>query len=346
MQQALALARGVLGTTAPNPAVGCVLVKNGRIIGKGATGAGGRPHAETQALLNAKSEDPSGATAYITLEPCCHYGKTPPCADALINAGISTCVVALTDPNPKVSGGGLRMLAKAGIDIIEGICEQEAREINQGFFMTQTKNRPWVTLKLATSLDGKIACANGHSQWITSPKSRDYAHKLRSTHDAILVGVGTIIADNPALTCRLAGHEDRSPVRVILDANLETPASSQILTDGNPTWIYTTLAQPNTAITDYISLDPHKLDKILLDLASRGITRLLVEGGHRVATSFLQSGLVDELIWIRAPIIIGGDGMDAIGNLNHEAVDECPQLTLKERFVMDEDVAEVYGGIY
>src|SRR5579862_7078692 len=213
MRGALSLARRGLGNTWPNPAVGCVLVREGRVVGRGWTQPGGRPHAETEALARA-GRAARGATAYVTLEPCCHHGRTPPCADALIAAGLSRVVAAIEDPDPRVAGGGLARLRAAGLDVESGLCAAEAAEINAGFLSRLRLGRPLVTLKLATSLDGRIATASGESRWITGGPARERAHLLRATHDAILVGTDTVIADNPELTCRLPGLAGHSPVRV------------------------------------------------------------------------------------------------------------------------------------
>src|SRR6266705_1008472 len=215
MRAALALARRGLGRVWPNPAVGCAIVKDGRVVGRGWTQPGGRPHAETEALARAGGAA-HGATAYVTLEPCCHSGRTPPCADALV-------VAALEDPDPRVVGGGLARLRAAGIAVEAGLCAAEAAEINAGFFQRVRLGRPLVTLKLATSLDGRIATASGESRWITGPAARERAHLLRVTHDAILVGTDTVLADNPQLTCRLPGLGHRSPVRIAIDRELRIP---------------------------------------------------------------------------------------------------------------------------
>lgn len=354
MQMALSLARRGLGRTAPNPAVGCVLVKGGQIVGRGWTQPGGRPHAEAMALAQA-GEAAKGATAYVTLEPCAHHGVTPPCADALIKAGIRRCVIACSDPDPRTAGKGIMALAAAGIETITRVCEAEAQALNAGFFQRVEKDRPWVTLKLATSLDGCIATATGESQWITGEAARQHAHLLRAQHDAILTGIGTVLADDPLLTCRLPGMEDRSPVRVVLDSRGRLPAESQLARTASETsvWVMTldaphpagggrpgggnpSLAQPmsvpfyhsETPVTvspppqagegaEAVGVVWHTLPDlapatVLRALAARGITRLLVEAGPKVSTSFYESGLVDELVWYRAPLVIGAGGIGAL----------------------------------
>ncbi len=241
MRAALALARRGLGTVWPNPAVGCVIVsKDGRVVGRGWTQPGGRPHGETEALRRA-GEAARGATAYVSLEPCCHWGRTPPCTDALIAAGVQRVVVALEDPDPRVAGEGVRRLRAAGLAVETGLCAAEAAEINAGFFGRLRLGRPLVTLKLATSLDGRIATRLGESQWITGPPARERAHALRAAHDAIMVGTGTVIADDPQLTCRLPGLTHRSPVRIVIDRHLRIPPTMRLIAGARDvaTWILT-----------------------------------------------------------------------------------------------------------
>src|SRR5579872_6272521 len=240
MRASLGLARRGLGNTWPNPAVGCVLVREGRVVGRGWTQAGGRPHAEAEALARA-GRAARGATAYVTLEPCSHHGKTPPCAEALIAAGIARVVAAIEDPDPRVSGRGIARLKEAGITVETGPCADEAVELNAGFLCRVKHGRPLVTLKLATSLDGRIATASGESRWITGAAARERAHLLRATQDAVLVGTGTALADDPQLTCRLPGLEDRSPVRVVIDRNLRLPATLRLFSEARPvpTWLVT-----------------------------------------------------------------------------------------------------------
>ena len=297
MRIALRLAAQNLGQTWPNPTVGAILVKDGQIIAEGITAKGGRPHAETQAIEQA-GDNAKGATLYVTLEPCSHHGQTPPCAEAIIKAGITHVVVACTDPNPLISGSGIALLKKAGITVTEKMGEREALEINRGFFSVITKKRPYVALKLATSLDGKIATRSGQSQWITSEPSRLRGHLLRSQYDAIATGIGTVLADDPLLTCRIEGLEDRSPVRVVFDRQGRLPANSKLMKtqDKTPIW-------------------PIKngVEESLHELAGRGITRLLVEAGTKLSTAFLQSGQVDRIYWFRAPVLIGNDGQGVAG---------------------------------
>ncbi|MGH7115700.1 MAG: bifunctional diaminohydroxyphosphoribosylaminopyrimidine deaminase/5-amino-6-(5-phosphoribosylamino)uracil reductase RibD, partial [Stellaceae bacterium] len=240
MRTALALARRGLGAVWPNPAVGCVIISQGRVVGRGWTQPGGRPHAETEALRRAGGAA-RDATAYVSLEPCCHWGRTPPCADALIKAGVRRVVIALEDPDPRVAGNGIARLRAAGLAVEIGPGAEDAAEINAGFLTRQRLGRPLVTLKLATSLDGRIATGSGESQWITGPPARQRAHLLRARHDAVMVGTGTVLADDPELTCRLPGLGHRSPLRVVLDRRLRIPRSAHVIADArqSPTWVFT-----------------------------------------------------------------------------------------------------------
>lgn len=284
MRIALELAARGLGNTSPNPSVGCVIVKDNKIIARGWTAEGGRPHAETIALKRAGNAA-NGATAYVTLEPCCHQGKTPPCTEALINAGISRVVIATDDPHKDVAGGGVTALKKAGIKITEGVCKKEAEKLNAGFLKTVLEKKPLITLKLATTSDGKITMPEGKNHWFTSEEARDFAHLLRYRNDAIMVGIETILADNPALTCRLPGLEKHSPLRIIMDSKNRTPDNARV--------------HPCLIIKD------KNLDNVLKDLAEKGVTRLLVEGGGKLAESFLENKLVDCFIWIENKKIKG-----------------------------------------
>jgi diaminohydroxyphosphoribosylaminopyrimidine deaminase/5-amino-6-(5-phosphoribosylamino)uracil reductase len=337
MRAALALARRGLGRVWPNPAVGCVIVRDGRVIGRGWTQPGGRPHAEAEALARA-GDAAKGATAYVTLEPCSHHGRTPPCADALIAAGLSRVVAAIEDPDPRVAGGGLARLRAAGLDVEAGLCAAEAAEINAGFLSRLRLGRPLVTLKLATSLDGRIATASGESRWITGAPARERAHLLRATHDAILVGTDTVIADNPELTCRLPGLARHSPVRVALDRQLRIPAGAHLVAEARavPTWILT-LASADEARQKalreagvvVIPAEPDAAGHIDLAVAlgllgERGLTRLIVEGGGRLAAALLRGGLVDRLVWLHAPMLLGGDGVPAIAGLGLDRLADAP----------------------
>ncbi|HEX2525491.1 MAG TPA: bifunctional diaminohydroxyphosphoribosylaminopyrimidine deaminase/5-amino-6-(5-phosphoribosylamino)uracil reductase RibD [Geminicoccus sp.] len=322
MRTAIDLAAHGLGATWPNPSVGCVLVKHGRMIARAVTASGGRPHAETEAIRLA-GPAAHASTAYVSLEPCAHVGRTPPCADALIAAGVTRVVVACPDPDPRVSGRGIQRLRAAGIEVVEGVLRREAERDHAGFFSKVRRGRPLVSLKLATSMDGRIATSTGASQWITGPDARSFGHRMRATHDAIMVGSGTGLADDPALTCRLPGLQDRSPVRVVLDARLRLAVASTLAQTAwqTPTWLFTApdhdrakarvlinqgvrIEQVPAAASGGVALVP-----VLARLAERGITRLLVEGGAVLAASLMREHLVDRLYFFRAPLLIGGDGV-------------------------------------
>ena len=355
MRAALALARRGLGTVWPNPAVGCVIVARGRVVGRGWTQPGGRPHGETEALGRA-GEAARGATAYVSLEPCRHWGRTPPCTDALIAAGIRRVVVALEDPDPRVAGAGVRQLHAAGLEVETGLCEAEAAEINAGFFCRLRNRRPLVTLKLATSLDGRIATGSGESQWITGPPARERAHALRAAHDAIMVGTGTVLADDPQLTCRLPGLAHRSPVRVVVDRHLRIPPTTRLISDARavPVWVLTLpSADPERrqaflrAGATVIDIDPSpdgngSLAAALAALGERGITRLLVEGGGHLAAAFARAGLIDRLVWVHAPMLIGGDGIPAIAEVGLEVLSKAPSFTRLSTETVGDDVLPVF----
>ena len=307
MRRALSLAKRGGVAVNPNPKVGCVLVKNNRIIAQGWHEIHGGPHAEANALEHA-GDKARGSAAYITLEPCCdHPGKkTPPCAAALIRAGISKAFIALRDPNPGVSGKGIKLLKKFGIKTSVGLCAKEAEVLNKSFLTRMRRARPHIILKSALSLDGKAYAVGGLSRWITGPGARKIAHELRAQADAVLVGAGTVLKDNPSLTSHGAG---KNPVRVILDTSLRTPRRSQILDGKAPTWIFTA-SKKNLPGAQIIRVPKENgklsLSAILKELALRGIDRLLVEGGPTVHASFLAQGHVDEArIFIAPKLILG-----------------------------------------
>lgn len=304
MGLALALGERHLGLTAPNPSVGCVIVKNGLVVGRGWTQPGGRPHAEAEALARA-GEAARGATAYVTLEPCSNWGKTPPCTKGLIEAGIARVVVGCVDPDPRVDGRGIAGLREAGIEVVTGIREAEALAQNLGLYRRIRDRRPMVGLKLAMSLDGRIATRTGDSKWITGAAARAMGHRLRAGHDAIMVGSGTALADDPELSCRLPGLLDRSPLRVVMDRRGRLPATSRLkATADRLPLMHVTAAVGDTS-----------LSAVLTRLAADGITRLLVEGGAELGTSFLAAGLIDRLYVFSAPCLIGGDGRPGIADL-------------------------------
>ena len=322
MRAALVLARRGLGSVWPNPAVGCVIVKGGAIVGRGWTQPGGRPHAETEALARAGSAA-SGACAYVTLEPCNHFGETPPCAQALLDAGVTRIVTAMEDPDPRTAGGGHARLKAGGACVETGVLQDAAAALNAGFLSRVTAGRPIVTVKTATTLDGKIAARGGASHWITGPEARARGQLLRATHDAIMIGVGTAITDAPALTCRIPGLEDRSPIRVVVDSQLRLPLESTLVGTAHqvPTWILTTSDRGagrfqeqgvEIIITDSDANGRVDLVSGLGALGVRGLTRLLVEGGGALASSFLGARLIDRIYWFRAGGIMGADGLSAI----------------------------------
>ncbi len=350
MTAAIGLARRGLGNAWPNPAVGCVLVRDGQVVGRGWTQPGGRPHAETEALARAGAAA-RGATAYVSLEPCSHHGQTPPCVDALIDAGVSRVVVGGVDPDPRVSGSGLRRLREAGVEVIEGVAADAAAEVAQGFVSRVTRGRPAVTLKLASSLDGRIATSGGESKWITGPLARDFAHGLRLRHDAVLVGIGTALADDPELTCRLPGGDVRPAVRVVLDSDGRFPADGKLAkTAGDvPVWLMlgegAAVPKGLSAAVEVITVsrsDHWRPDPsaVLAALAERGVTRVLVEGGGHVAASFLRDGLVDRLYWFRAGVAIGDDGLAGVADLGLAGLSGAPRFTLARRWQLGGDVVE------
>lgn len=356
MRAALALAARGLGRVWPNPTVGCVIVRDGRVIGRGFTQPGGRPHAEPLALAMA-GEGARGATAYVSLEPCSHYGKTPPCADAIVKAGIARVVAAAVDPDPRVSGRGLNRLRDAGIAVVEGVLREEAEALNAGFFLRVNHGRPLVTLKVASTLDGRIATASGESQWITGPAARRRGHLLRASHDAILIGSGTALADNPTLTCRLPGLEDRSPVRVVLDGALRLPREAALLRglDAAPLWIVTRTGHAEAQLAAWRAAGAEVLEAacdetgrlapeaVLNVLGARGITRVLVEGGGQVSAAMLRAGLVDRLAWFRAGKVIGGEGLPAVADMALDHLADAPDFASVSIAPVGDDVLELLG---
>ena len=352
MRAALALARRSLGRTWPNPAVGCVIVKDGLVIARGRTQNGGRPHAEADALAQLAGEA-KGATAYVTLEPCSHHGRTPPCADALVAAGISRVVSAIEDPDPRVKGQGHARLKAAGVAVEVGEGASEAAEINAGFFLRVTEGRPLFHLKLASSLDGRIATASGESKWITGEAARADGQRLRAIHDAILVGIGTAAADDPELTCRLPGLAGRSPVRIVIDSKARLAATSKLARTARevPVWVLCTkaapvasrkaLAEAGVEIIDVADtagqVDVTAAARLLGD---RGLTRVLVEGGGQIAAAFLRAGLIDRISSYRAGLVLGADGRSAVGELGLDRLDFAPRFRLVSSRTLRGDTVE------
>lgn len=335
MQEALRIARNAEGRTSPNPLVGAVVVREGKIVAEGWHRLAGTPHAEIHAL-NMAGELSRGATLYVTLEPCSHFGRTPPCAKAIVAAGIKRVVAAMTDPNPQVAGRGFEILRAAGIQVDVGILEDEARRLNEVFLKWVTRKLPFVTLKFACSLDGKIATVAGESQWISGIESRKFTHHLRDINDAILVGVGTVLADNPTLTTRLI--VGKNPVRVIVDSNARTPLDAKVVTDKSArTIIATTSNAPPEKISalkncgvDIITAgDSERVDLEILmrELANRELTSVLVEGGGTIHFSMLAAGLVDKIFAFVAPKIIGGvNALTAVEGAGFEKLSDAALL--------------------
>ena len=328
MRAALALARRGEGRTCPNPAVGCVIVRNGCLMGRGWTRPGGRPHAETVALNDAGGTA-AGATAYVTLEPCSHHGKTPPCADALISAGISRVVVAITDPDDRVSGQGIERLKAAGITVTTGVLGDEVASFYAAYIRHRLTGLPLVTIKLATSLDGRIALADGTSQWITSAVSRARVHLMRSRTDAIMTSAATVLADNPTLNCRLPGVEGCQPLRVVVSTGLALDPSGnlrQSLDQGPVLHLHSDDLAPTDGIEQIrvaaAGNGKPDLSAVMRALGERGITSVMVEAGGRFAASLIREGLVQRLVWMRSAMLIGHDGLPAIADLGLEKLAE------------------------
>lgn len=339
MTVALGLGRRGAGRCWPNPAVGCIIVSGDRVVGRGWTQPGGRPHAEAMALAAAGSAA-RGATAIVTLEPCAHTGKTPPCADALIAAGIARVIVATGDPDARVAGAGLARLRAAGVEVIEGICKREADRDHRGFFTRLLHGRPAVTLKLATSLDGRIATATGESQWITGPTARRAVHGARARHDAVMVGGGTARADDPTLTVRDMGITHQ-PVRVVLSRRLDIPETGALARTARevPVWLCHGEDADADAIARWadrgarlieVPLMGRQLDTAaaLQALGAAGLNSVYCEGGGALAASLLNAGLVDRLLTHQAGVALGAEGQPAIGAMGLDRLAEAPRFTL------------------
>lgn len=350
MGVALALSQRTRGRTAPNPNVGCVIVADGRVVGRGWTHAGGRPHAEAMALGQAGARA-AGATAYVTLEPCAHTGQTPPCADALIAAGVARVVVATGDPDPRTAGQGIARLHAAGIAVDVGVLRRAADLDHAGFFLRLTRGRPWVTLKLASSLDGRIATATGESRWITGSPARRAVHALRARHDAVMVGAGTARADDPMLDVRDLGQV-RQPVRVVLSRDLNLALNSRLVQTAaaQPVWL---CHGPDADTRDWMragvvpvacQVAHNRVDPLsaLRALAARGITRVLCEGGGQLAAALLQARLVDELVLFQAGVAIGADGLPSLAGLGVADLTQAPRFRLDHVAAVGADVMQVW----
>jgi diaminohydroxyphosphoribosylaminopyrimidine deaminase / 5-amino-6-(5-phosphoribosylamino)uracil reductase len=352
MALAMALGRRGLGRTWPNPAVGAVVVKQGLLVGRGWTQPGGRPHAETEALARAGGAARS-ATLYVTLEPCSHHGKTPPCVDAIVAAGIARVVSALVDPNPMVAGAGHWRLAEQGIVVEVGIGAEEARRAHAGHIRRVRDGRPHVTLKLALSADDKVALAGRRPAAITGGRARNRVHRMRAMNDAVLTGIGTVMADDPLLTCRLPGMH--SPVRIVLDGTLRLPPAGRLVASARqtPLWVLTgedAPIEPEQALKVKgvevlrVKVIDGRLDlvAVLKLLSERGITRVMVEAGPILATALLGDDLVDEAVLFRSPSAIGVDGIDALDGLPLSALTRSSQLKRFATEAVGSDTIEVF----
>lgn len=340
---ALAISLGLrgLGKCWPNPSVGCVIVANNRIVGRGRTADGGAPHGETEALKQA-GDLAKGATAYVSLEPCAHHGRTPPCATALVEAGIKRVVIGATDPNPLVAGKGIALLEAAGIDVVTGVLQAQAEASHEGFLKRMTKGLPFVTLKLATSFDGRIATASGESQWITGPESRRLVHGMRANHDAVLVGGGTARADDPSLTVRGMG-DVRQPVRVVISRKLDIPLGGNLAKTAQevPVWIchgpeapikLRTVWQQLGAVLLECRVTGQHIDPMaaLTALGDQGLTRVFCEGGGALAASLLKADMVDQLVNFTAGMALGAEGLPSISALDIYRLAQAPRFELVE----------------
>ncbi len=343
MQKALELAEKARGQTSPNPLVGAVVVKDGQIVGQGYHQKAGTPHAEIHALREAGAKA-RGACLYVTLEPCCHWGRTGPCTQAIIQAGIAEVYAAMADPNPLVAGKGLAQLEQAGIKTHCGLLEEQSRQMNEIFLTYITQNRPWIVLKAAMSLDGKIATSSGDSKWITGEAARQYGRRLRGELDAILVGIGTVLADNPALTTRLPGA--KNPLRIVLDNQARTPLTAQILQPEAPTLIVVSRQAPAARVAALqqtgaevwvMDSEQIELPDLLAGLKKREISSLLVEGGSQIHAAFLP--LADKFLWFIAPKIIGGSSAPGpIGGAGIQKMTEAVKLERMQFKKLGEDL--------
>lgn len=355
MERALRLAEKGVGSTSPNPMVGAVLVKDGEIIGEGFHKKAGEPHAEVLALKQA-GERARGAELFVTLEPCSHYGRTPPCVQAIIKAGVTGVVAAMEDPNPLVSGRGIKMLEEAGIQVRVGVMEERARKLNEVFIKYITTKKPFVVGKIAQSLDGKIALSSGISRWITGEPARIRAHELRSRYDAVMVGIGTVLADDPLLTCRLPGRE-KDPVKIVVDSTLKIPVNARLFQDSGKVIIAATQKADRQKMrvlkelgADIIETESNGGDMVNLPqlfeiLGTMGITGVLVEGGSRLLASLSKEELLDKLIIFVAPRLIGAEGLSSVGNLFVDELKKTLRFRIDSLEQVGEDIMlEAYKG--
>ena len=356
MRNALDLASGGAGWVSPNPLVGCVLVRQGEIVGRGYHQRFGGPHAEIHALREA-GDQARGATLYVTLEPCCHTGKTPPCTDAILESQVERVIVAMRDPNPRVDGGGLSRLEKAGVGVTVGVCESAARRLNEAFIKHITTRQPFVTGKSAITLDGKIATRNGSSRWITGEAARAVGHQMRHASDAIMVGIGTASQDDPQLTTRIPGQPVSNPLRVVVDSNLRLSPGARVsdVAEDRRTLVATTEQAPVTRAqalqergVEVIRLPAQSdgrvdLGKLCKALGERDIASLLVEGGAALTTALLEQHLIDKMVFFVAPKIIGGDGVNVFGPCGVDSMEQAlPMRELTSRSVGNDVMLEAY----
>lgn len=343
MATALQLAERAAYTTRPNPMVGCVIAHGDQVVGRGWHRRAGGPHAEVFALREA-GEAARGATAYVTLEPCAHFGRTPPCALALIEAGVSRVVAAMGDPFHQVDGGGFTLLREAGISVDEGLMAAQARELNCGFLSRVERGRPWVRVKLAASLDGRTGLADGTSKWITGPAAREDVQHWRARAGAILTGAGTVLADDPMLTVRLAGVEVQPPLRVVLDAHLRSLPCARVRRGGASTlYLHAPgVSAPSLANAEFsaVPLSGHRLDlhAVLADLAARGINEVHTEAGATLAGALLAEGLVDELLLYLAPTLLGDQGLPLLAGLGIETIEQQRRLVRVDQRQVGADI--------
>lgn len=347
MARALQLATKGIYTTAPNPNVGCVLVKDSEVIGEGWHQKAGEAHAEINALKQAGNKA-EGATAYVTLEPCCHHGKTPPCSDALIKAKVKRVVAAMVDPHSKVEGKGLKQLESAGIFVEHGLLEEQAKELNLGFIKRMQKRLPYVRCKLAMSLDGRTAMASGESKWITSSAAREDVQRLRAKSTAILTGVGTVLADDPSMTVRLDGIDAQQPMRVVVDTNLSMPTDAKMLKEPGQTVLMTCSADEHIAqaLKDAgadIHMMPYcntsvDLKSVLQQLSDMQVNDVLLETGATLSGAMLQAGLIDELIIYMAPVLMGNDARGLFALPGLDAMKEKIELDIIDQRLVGQDI--------
>ena len=356
MRSALSLAKRGIGCCSPNPSVGCLILdRSNNLIGMGRTSDKGRPHAEMNAL-NSLTASSKGATAIVTLEPCAHKDTSPSCAELLINAGIKHVVISVLDPDIRTNGKGVKLLKKSGVKVSLGLLEEKSLDINAGFIFRLKYNRPLVSLKIASSLDGKIATANGNSKWITGELSRMHGHSLRANHDVILVGINTVLKDDPKLNCRIRGLEKYSPVRVIVDSSLSIPLTSNVIKnlDKIPTIIWTkkNINSPKKKKLINMGVEIIELEKIdnklnliegLTILSEKGYNKVLVEGGSEISASLMANNLIDKVFLYRSGIFIGGDGLSGIASYNINNLDLIKRYKLLKTRVLDDDVLEEWS---